>query len=116
MFGDTPTYEYKVLPLTTTSCTERELNEQGRHGWLLVTSLPHLIFARPVSRCATALGEASKEPMVLTVKQVCERLNLSRSKVYELLAAGRLHAIKVGRMTRIPRQELERFIVSAETR
>lgn len=34
---------------------------------------------------------------VLTTKQVAERLNISRNRVLDLIAAGRLPAVKLGR-------------------
>ena len=51
--------------------------------------------------------------MVLTVKQVAERLNLTRSCVYALFAARRLHFVRLGRRRgtiRVREEALEQFI------
>lgn len=37
----------------------------------------------------------------ITIKQFCERYNLSRSTVYREINAGRLPVTKIGRATRI---------------
>jgi excisionase family DNA binding protein len=47
---------------------------------------------------------------LLRVAEVAKRLTISRSKTYELIAAGQLRALRVGRSRRIPASELERFV------
>ena len=46
----------------------------------------------------------------MRVPEVAQRLGLSRSTVYELMAAGRLRAVRIGVAVRIPTAELERFV------
>jgi excisionase family DNA binding protein len=48
------------------------------------------------------LGLWRPDPMLLTVSQVAQVLNLGRSTVYELIAAGKLEVVHVGRSARIP--------------
>lgn len=51
--------------------------------------------------------------MVLTVKQVAERLNVTRSCVYAVLAARKIRFVRLGRRRgtiRIREEELQRFI------
>lgn len=48
--------------------------------------------------------------MLVPVAEAAALLSLSRSKVYELIAAGEIAVIKIGKSARIERQELERFI------
>ncbi len=58
-------------------------------------------------------GEANGlEPGALLLKpvEVARLLGLSRSKVFELLAAGELPVIRIGRATRVPMVELQRWI------
>ena len=43
---------------------------------------------------------------LLTIKQVAEWLQLSRSRIYELLADGSLPSVTIGRARRIPRRAL----------
>ena len=47
---------------------------------------------------------------VLTPVQLAEYLALGRDKVYALLAAGRIPAVKLGRTYRIPRRALEEWL------
>ncbi len=44
------------------------------------------------------------------VKTTCELLSMSRSALYEAMAAGLIHAVKNGRKTLIHRDEIERFV------
>jgi excisionase family DNA binding protein len=53
------------------------------------------------------------DPLELhTVNQVCALTKRSRSGIYKDIAAGRLHIVKLGRSTRIPRAELERYLAA----
>ena len=47
---------------------------------------------------------------LLKVPEVAERLRLSRSLVYELIARNELRAIRIGRSRRVPESEVERFV------
>lgn len=47
---------------------------------------------------------------LLTVREACERLALSKAKVYRLLAEGELASVHIGKSRRIPASELEAFI------
>ncbi len=47
---------------------------------------------------------------LLRVEDVSRLLKLSRSKVYELTAAGRLKPIKIDNATRFTRDEIKRFL------
>jgi excisionase family DNA binding protein len=48
--------------------------------------------------------------LALTVAQASQSLNLSRSRLYELLASGELPSITIGRSRRIPLTVLHDFI------
>lgn len=50
------------------------------------------------------------EPELLTINQACNLLNVSRSKIYELLNDGSIPAHKVGRKTLISRNTLQAWI------
>lgn len=50
------------------------------------------------------------EKLLYTVREAAEKLSLGRATVYELLARGELRAVHIGRATRIPAAELERFV------
>jgi len=42
-----------------------------------------------------------------------QRLGCGRSSVYKLIGSGRLRAIKIGKLTRIPDDEIDRCIAEA---
>lgn len=46
----------------------------------------------------------------LDVRHAAEYLGISRSQVYNLISAGDIQPIKIGRSTRIPTGELEGYI------
>lgn len=48
--------------------------------------------------------------LLLTIPDVAERLSLSRAKVYQLLSGGDLKAVHIGRATRVPMAEIERYL------
>lgn len=49
-------------------------------------------------------------PALLSVHDVCAELQCGRTFVYELLRTRQLRAIKLGRLTRISRKELDAFL------
>ncbi len=48
--------------------------------------------------------------MLLTVREVAERLAVSRRHVWRLISANELPSIKFGRTTRVRVQDLEEFV------
>ena len=55
-----------------------------------------------------------KEPMLLTLKETAAALRLGRSKLYELMAAGKLRSVKIGGSRRIPATALAEFVAALE--
>ena len=55
-----------------------------------------------------------KEPMLLTLKETAMVLRLGRSKLYELMAAGRLRSVKIGGSRRISATALAEFVAALE--
>ena len=48
---------------------------------------------------------------LLTIKQSCREMNISRTRLYELCRAGVIRTVDIGaRGKRIPREELLRFV------
>lgn len=47
-------------------------------------------------------------------REAARLLSISRTKVYELMAAGLLASVRIGRSRRIPAQALRDFIASRE--
>jgi len=52
-------------------------------------------------------------PRLLTVREVGEHLRLSRSKVYQLLATGRISSVLIGRSRRILETAVVDFVAEA---
>ncbi len=50
--------------------------------------------------------------MLLTASEAANLLGLSRSKVYELIAAGRLASVKVDGCRRVRRVDLDTFVAT----
>ena len=49
-------------------------------------------------------------PVLFTVPQVCRITQMSRSKIYELIASGEIPSIKIGRARRIPYTRFQEFL------
>lgn len=49
-------------------------------------------------------------PLLLSPERVSERLDMGRTKVYELMATGQLESVKIGRSRRIPADAVDAFI------
>ena len=54
--------------------------------------------------------------LLLTPTEAAEQLAVSRTKVYELMAAGILRSIQIGRLRRVPVEALHEFIEVGELR
>jgi excisionase family DNA binding protein len=50
------------------------------------------------------------EPLLLRATEVGKLLGVGRSKVFAMVAAGQLPAIRIGRSVRVPREALERWV------
>jgi excisionase family DNA binding protein len=46
----------------------------------------------------------------LKVPKVAEVLRIARSRAYELVAGGKIPAVKIGRSVRVSRKELDRWL------
>ena len=51
-------------------------------------------------------------PLLYSIQSSIQILGIGRSSLYELIAAGEIHAVKIGRRTLIPAKEIERFVES----
>ena len=50
-------------------------------------------------------------PDILTVEKVCEALRMDYNAVYDLLNDGKLKAYKNGRVWRIPKESLVKYVL-----
>ena len=61
------------------------------------------------------MSTVTKAPkLLLTAVEAAEQLGVSRTKVYELMAAGTLRSIHIGRLRRVPVDALGDFIEALE--
>jgi excisionase family DNA binding protein len=50
------------------------------------------------------------DKLLLTPEEVAEALNISRTKVFELLQADALRSVKIGKSRRIPTEAVREFV------
>jgi len=55
------------------------------------------------------MSDAKDDPL-LTPTQVAQELQVTRAAVYKWIAEGKLEALKAGKVTRIRRSALEKFL------
>ena len=53
---------------------------------------------------------SSPEPISVRVRTAVQLTGISRSRIYELIAAGEIETVKIGRSTLIPYRCLKRLI------
>lgn len=49
-------------------------------------------------------------PLLLTISQVADLLNLGRTKTYELVMSNRIKSVKLGRRRLVPRHNVENYV------
>jgi excisionase family DNA binding protein len=55
------------------------------------------------------------EPKLLRVEDAARLLSLGRSKAYELVAAGELPVVRIGRSVRVPAMALDQYVARLAT-
>ncbi len=98
-------YEYLVQSLDSKSLSQLELNRMGEQGWLLVATIPTVVFVRATREI---LPDRKDRPMLYTINQASKELGISRTKKYQLIYSGKLEVVRFGRSIRIPASELTR--------
>jgi excisionase family DNA binding protein len=56
------------------------------------------------------MADTPTEPISVRIREACRLTGIGRSKLYELIEAGELATIKIGRMTLVPMSSLRRLI------
>jgi len=69
-----------------------------------------------VRELRTKVTAVKATKLLLTPVEAAEQLAVSRTKVYELMAAGMLRSIHIGRLRRVPVDALRDFIGDMESR
>ncbi len=60
------------------------------------------------------MGQAEPEKILISVAEAAQRVGLGRTKVYQLIDAGKFPHKRIGRALRVPVRELERWAESPE--
>ena len=55
------------------------------------------------------------EPRLLSLKQACQVLGISRTSLYALLASNQLRSVTVGRRRFVTREAIDEFVASLPT-
>ena len=50
-------------------------------------------------------------PDVLSVKQLCEILDIGKNTAYRLLQSGEIKSIKIGKVYKIPKKSIKDYII-----
>lgn len=59
-----------------------------------------------------ALGLDPSNRRLFTVLEVAQLLNIGRTKVFHLMAAGQLQSVRIGRLRRVPAEAVEAYVQS----
>jgi len=64
----------------------------------------------PTHDCTSVQISLVMQPLLLTIEQVAQVLNFSRSKVYELITVGDLPVLRFGKSVRVRVSSLEQWL------
>ena len=56
------------------------------------------------------MTEPQMEPISVRIREACRLTGVGRSKLYELIAAGEVERVKIGRITLVPMSSLRALI------
>jgi excisionase family DNA binding protein len=80
---------------------------------VLRPSSKHTLAAFPHGKAADAAGQpadSESAPVLLTIPEAGRLLGLGRTTMYELIGAGEVEVVHIGRAARIPLESVERFV------
>lgn len=55
-------------------------------------------------------GEAIRDSVLLRADEVAKVLRIGRTRAFELLGSGDMPVVRIGRIVRVPKAELDRWI------
>lgn len=53
---------------------------------------------------------------MITLDELCEMLTIGKNTAYHLLKTDQIHAFKIGRIWKIPRESVSKYVLSRSTR
>ena len=48
---------------------------------------------------------------MITIDELCEMLSIGKNTAYQLLSSGQIHAFKIGRIWKIPRDAVSEYVI-----
>ena len=60
------------------------------------------------------MTEPPTEPISVRIREACRLTGVGRSKLYELIAAGKVETVKIGRITLVPMSSLRALIAQVD--
>ncbi|MHA3700758.1 helix-turn-helix domain-containing protein [Jatrophihabitans sp. YIM 134969] len=69
---------------------------------------------RPAPHGAGLEHSVGVERLLLTVEQAADQLGVCRTTMYQLLNAGQVRSVRIGRSRRVPRAALSSFVASLD--
>jgi excisionase family DNA binding protein len=60
--------------------------------------------------------QRSVEPVLLTIPEAAVALAIGRTKVYELISAGEIDVVHIGRSARVPADAIREFVAARRAR
>ena len=60
------------------------------------------------------MTEPQMEPISVRIREACRLTGVGRSKLYELIAAGEVETVKIGRITLVPMSSLRALLTRAD--
>lgn len=96
---------------------EKVVNEKIEQAWVQLGKAVAGIVTEIIlaSKSPEPRGEAQKSEELLTAVELACLLKVSKAKAYQLIQRGEIPAIQFGRVKRVRRQDLEKFIVDHVT-
>ncbi len=61
------------------------------------------------------MKETERDKLLFSVPQAAKALDVSESQVWQWLKDGILQGVKIGKLRKITRRELDRYVASLET-
>lgn len=104
--------------MSVTVYTRLARNASRVHGFHGVQLANQEVWTSSVRSCLLALMMTQHElqrrgsPLLVSVEEAAGLLGIGRSKCYELVSAGRIPSVLIGRCRRVPLSALEDFVSS----
>ena len=76
------------------------------------TTMPRRTHVHEIEQPVISITLQADDRRVLTVAEAAHALGISRSKLYQFIAAGEIRTIHIGRLRKVPVEALDEFIAT----